>query len=484
MSQIFKPQSGGAAPVQTLSDDVGTIVTPSGNNIQLVGHVNEQTGKFSTVVAGTHLININPMSASRWIVDALGFNGTHTTITAAMASAQSGDTIFVLPGTYTENFTITPGVNLVAFANDAVTPNVIISGKVTMSGAGTSTISNIRLQTNNDYCLAVTGSAASVLKLFGCHINCTNHTGISLTSSSSNSQILPMNCYGNLATTGIAYFDHSGAGDLNMQYCVFNNSGGSTTANTVSGSGFWHCFYSSIVNPTTSSGSSTVDLELSDFDTIPINATCLTVGGTGGNNALTSNFSSGTAVTISINSSLDMDDCAVYSTGTTAITGSGTLNYQNISCTGSTQVINTSIQTGGIIKGGVFQNPSIGFLGEQIRGTGSSVSVSNNSPTTICSVSLTAGVWDISVLAKTSFTGNGTAMQLAVSANNNSFTGTVDGDSILQMNDATSGGSISLSIPAFRVVLTTNTTYYNVVANFFSTGTSTASGRISATRVG
>ena len=75
--------------IKTLSDDVNTPVSPTGTgNIQLVGHVVEQgSTKFSTVVSGANLINLNPMSSFRWIVDKLGFNGTHTTITSAMASA-------------------------------------------------------------------------------------------------------------------------------------------------------------------------------------------------------------------------------------------------------------------------------------------------------------------------------------------------------------------------------------------------------------
>jgi hypothetical protein len=43
---------------------------------------------------------------STWIVDALG-GGTHTTITAAVATAVNGDTIKVLAGTYTENVVVT-----------------------------------------------------------------------------------------------------------------------------------------------------------------------------------------------------------------------------------------------------------------------------------------------------------------------------------------------------------------------------------------
>lgn len=132
----------GSGVVQTLSDDVSASITPSSGNIQLVGHVVEQGAtKFSTVVAGTHIANINPMSSARWIVDPLGFNGTHTTIAAAITSATAGDTIFLLPGTYTENPTLKAGVNICAFECDSGestgTSNVIINGTVTASYVGT-----------------------------------------------------------------------------------------------------------------------------------------------------------------------------------------------------------------------------------------------------------------------------------------------------------------------------------------------------------
>ena len=96
--------AAGSTVLKTLSDDVGTVVTPSGGNIQLVGHVFQSDGvtKTHTTVAGSNLININPMSSAKWIVDPQGFNGTHTTLTGALASAAAGDTIAFLPGTYAE----------------------------------------------------------------------------------------------------------------------------------------------------------------------------------------------------------------------------------------------------------------------------------------------------------------------------------------------------------------------------------------------
>ena len=59
----------------------------------------------------------NNFAGAKFIVDTNGLDqgATHTTITAAMASASSGDTILIKPGTYTENYTHKAGVMSLVF---------------------------------------------------------------------------------------------------------------------------------------------------------------------------------------------------------------------------------------------------------------------------------------------------------------------------------------------------------------------------------
>jgi len=52
------------------------------------------------------------------IVDANG-HGDFSSIQAAISAASSGMTVFVMPGTYTENPTLKAGVNLSAFNTDS-----------------------------------------------------------------------------------------------------------------------------------------------------------------------------------------------------------------------------------------------------------------------------------------------------------------------------------------------------------------------------
>ncbi|MGK5595690.1 MAG: beta strand repeat-containing protein [Parachlamydiaceae bacterium] len=366
----FVTLAGGTTPsVLTMSDDVNTIVSPSGTgNIQLVGHINEQgSTKFSTIDAGTNLLNINPMSSARWIVDPLGFNGTHTTLTSALASATSGDTIFIVAGaTLTENVTLKAGVNITALTGDQITPNVTIIGNCTASFAGTCTISNIRLQTNSAACLTVSGSSATTVNLYNVYINATNATAISFSSSSSSSTIRMVNCLGNIGATGIALFSQSSAGTLGINYCNFANTGGSSTASTIS-AGMLIAFASSFSNPITSSGTSTVALQFIDIGTSAQNVTSFTNGGSGNATTIRCRFVSGSASAVSTSTVLTSSLCAFISSNTNSITGSGTIIYSNLSFTGR---MNVSSQIGqNTASGGISFDGGINVLNHYEEGT-------------------------------------------------------------------------------------------------------------------
>ena len=112
----------------------------------------------------------NYSAAVSKIVDPNGF-GDFTTIAAALTASSSGTTIFLRPGTYTENPTLKAGVNLSAYGSDSSlngTGNVIINGTCTLSTAGSVTISGVQLQTNSANAIVVSGSVASVLNLNNC----------------------------------------------------------------------------------------------------------------------------------------------------------------------------------------------------------------------------------------------------------------------------------------------------------------------------
>ena len=287
-------------------------------------------------------------TAKGHIVDATG-KGDFTTIASALTAASSGQTIFIRPGTYTENPTLKAGVNLSAFECDGITPNVTIVGNCTFSGTGVVTCSGIQFKTNSAAAITVSGSSASVLELLSCYINANNATAIALSSSNAGSTIVMQECQGNINTTGIALFAHSGAGTLIIQGGIFANSGNSTTANTVSGSGSLQLQYcANFQSAITTSSTSTISVNNTRINTSAINTIALTHGGTGvGSTCYHAGLESGTASALSVGSgaTLQVDFLEAGSSNTNAITGAGTIKYGVIVYTSTSSTNNASTQT-------------------------------------------------------------------------------------------------------------------------------------------
>ena len=272
----------------------------------------------------THALSTNNYGPTKFIVATSAANGTHTTLASAMAAASVGDTIF-LRDSVTENVTITPGVNITAWsASELNTPS--ITGKLTMTGAGTSTISGIDLITNSDFAIAVTGSAASVLYVNNCYINCTNNTGISYTSSNSSSVLTIANCRMNTATTGIANFACSSTGRLTFNFTLIVNTGSSTTANTCSAGTFSsrNCSF-----PLPLTYSSPNDGSAIFCSYVTTNQTAITASGTGTFTIQYAQISTGTATAIVVGSGVifALRSVVINSSNAAAVSGAGFLNY-------------------------------------------------------------------------------------------------------------------------------------------------------------
>src|SRR5690606_8006557 len=80
----------------------------------------------------------------------------------------SGDSVFIRPGTYTEDLTIPTGINVWAQEGSDITSSVIINGKLTFTGAVTSTFTNIRFTSNADNILDFTGTGSNQSTFFNC----------------------------------------------------------------------------------------------------------------------------------------------------------------------------------------------------------------------------------------------------------------------------------------------------------------------------
>lgn len=289
----------------------------------------------------------NRWATSNFIVaPTIAEGASYTTIASALSAASSGNTIFIKPGTYTEDLTLKAGVNLVAFNGDQSTPNVTIVGKATATFAGTCSISNIRLQTNSDFCLVVSGASNTIVILDDCHLNCTNNTGISYTSSGASSAISLRNCVTDLTTTGIALYASSGAGAIGFVKCSMNNSGSSLTNSTAS-SGIISLQHTSSSISYAVSGTGVFNASFTIINQSPFNNTAITTSGTSSGTITNGFISSGTASAISIGAgtSLGVTDCTIVSSNTNPITGAGTITMGGLTFGGTSSNVNVTTQS-------------------------------------------------------------------------------------------------------------------------------------------
>lgn len=157
----------------------------------------------------------------------------YTSIANAITDAASGDTIFIRPGTYTENLTLKAGVSLCSFSGEGLTPTVTITGKITATFSGRASIAGIRCKTNGDYLLESTGANSFQLLYNNCFFDAADFTAFHVTNSSANITIV--NSQGNLGTTGIHWFTMT-AGSIAGRYTFFFNTNNSTSVEDIGGS--------------------------------------------------------------------------------------------------------------------------------------------------------------------------------------------------------------------------------------------------------
>ncbi len=339
---------GGGPGGQTITGNTGGALTPTAGNWNILG-ATLSAGTNASVTSGAgSTLTITSINCAKWIVDPTANRGTHQTIAAAIAAASSGETIFLRPGTYTENITLKAGVNLTTFGSESsfdATGHVIINGTCTFTAAGSVTLFGIQLQTNGAALLAVTGSAASVVNLNNCYLNCTDHTGITFSSSSANAVINASFCTGDIGTTGIAICAHSSAGTIEFNHCDFQNSGSSSTANTCSAGGLLIDF-TTFHNPITISSTGACGMFGSLLQTFATNSTSFTANGSG-HNVYNCFFSSGTASALSVGagSTLATGFCTCLSSNVNTVTGAGVFQYSSISQGTTPGAINAGTNT-------------------------------------------------------------------------------------------------------------------------------------------
>lgn len=419
---------------------------------------------------------LNNYNTTKWLVNATAGLGTHTTIATALTSASSGDDIYIMPGTYTENLTLKAGVNLIAYNTDSSNGTVTIIGKCSASFTGTANITGIRLQTNSAFLLELTGANVTVVNLYNCDLKCANNTGISSTGSNSSAQINCYQCTGSLDTTGIALYACTN-GTLGLYEFVLNNPGGSTTANTFSGLVLTHK-YCYMGNGTTTSGSTATFLaQHCYYELSASNATVVTSNSTSANNStvlFNCYLASGSAVPMVVGSgsTIQCTGCTTFSSNSACITGAGTFNYGTLIQASTQGTISATTKSGfGTIANPTANAPTAGYIGEVLSASNTTgTAFSSGTIANISSVTLTPGIWDITgtlnfiptgTMATNSYTG------MAIATANNTLTPADDfGSGIGMLQCQTSAAVVvtatgcNLLCGPGRLYVSANTTYY------------------------
>jgi len=123
-------------------------------------HFAGSTIRTIAIAAITVLILVAPGSAATRCVNPAGGNGCYSSISAAVAAASAGDTIFVAQGTYNEDVTITKPLSLVGESkeNTIIDATGMLNG-IAVNGTGSVTITGFTVENADAAGVWITNSA-------------------------------------------------------------------------------------------------------------------------------------------------------------------------------------------------------------------------------------------------------------------------------------------------------------------------------------
>lgn len=283
-------------------------------------------------------VSTNKFSNYKWIVDAVGLDqgATHTTIQAAIDSADPGESIFVRPGTYTQDLTLKAEVQLVGDIAGFSGGFPKIVGKITATDAGTHNIIGFEHETNGDFGIVVSGANDVVLYLNNLKVLANDNTYVSYTNSSLSSLILFDKCFGSVTGGGTnTFFVNTSNSTMQMDYCNFRADSSTLQESTIS-SGSIRMNHTTFSCPIETTGTATIrvkDSNLNPQGIAPFVINQLTGTSLGGEDNLIHHTRiraaspTNPAINIGAGSELFLHFCDISSSNVNVITGTGEIEY-------------------------------------------------------------------------------------------------------------------------------------------------------------
>jgi hypothetical protein len=332
--------------------------------------------------------------------------------------------------------------DVVTFQNDQTAANIVNTNSATIETAFDNTLSRDGTSPNQ----------------MGANLDMNSNRILNLPAPASSSEPLR---FGDVNPTGLVYSAGTNIGIAGTVISTTNNP----------------TFSTSVTTPQIKNSAGIVNIPASGTITIP--ATTDTLVGRATTDTLTNKtLTSPTIATITNTGTLTLP------TGPDNILGrasTDTLTNKTINTAGTgnhIQISGVDITRGQILGETGGGNASAGNIGEFLTSSGGPVSLTSNTGANICSLSLTAGDWDVWGWMQLGPGGSTiTGWQNSISTTNS-----VISNPFNTMNVNIAGAGYNFQTPLIRLNVASTTTIFNVVFVTFSGGTATVSGNIYARR--